>query len=158
MAMLASPETPVLADLVDGFRNWLAVSVVRLADKAIENGATPEAAQLLAENSALFSDGDTLHAFQALQSRLDRLTNSTASASSMDSSPKGAGMGLDCLTPRERDVARLVARGLTNKQIGAELVISHGTVMVHIKHILGRLGMSSRTQIAAWFAQQGELD
>jgi non-specific serine/threonine protein kinase len=48
--------------------------------------------------------------------------------------------------------------GLTNKQIGAELVISRGTVMVHIKHILGRLGMSSRTQIAAWFAQQAELE
>lgn len=50
-----------------------------------------------------------------------------------------------------------MAMGLTNKQIADQLIISPGTVMVHVKHILGRLGMSSRAQVAAWYAQQAEI-
>jgi non-specific serine/threonine protein kinase len=58
------------------------------------------------------------------------------------------------LTAREWEVARLVSEGLTNPQIGETLIISRGTVAVHVKHILARLGMTSRAQIAAWFAQR----
>jgi non-specific serine/threonine protein kinase len=58
------------------------------------------------------------------------------------------------LTSRERDVARLVARGFTNRRISDALVISHGTVTVHIKHILAKLNFDSRVQIAAWVTQQ----
>jgi non-specific serine/threonine protein kinase len=54
------------------------------------------------------------------------------------------------LTPREREVAALVAQGLTNRQIGAALVITEGTARLHVKHILHKLGFSSRAQIAAW--------
>lgn len=58
------------------------------------------------------------------------------------------------LTPRECEVAMLVARGLTNRQIATQLVISEETAAVHIKHILNKLGFASRAQIAAWFVQQ----
>jgi len=54
------------------------------------------------------------------------------------------------LGPREADVARLVADGLTNKQIGARLFISERTVDSHVRSILNKLGFSSRAQIAAW--------
>ncbi|GGV50568.1 LuxR family transcriptional regulator [Kitasatospora herbaricolor] len=54
------------------------------------------------------------------------------------------------LTRRERQVADLVAEGLSNKQIAADLVISQRTAEGHIEHILTKLGFSSRTQIAAW--------
>jgi DNA-binding CsgD family transcriptional regulator len=54
------------------------------------------------------------------------------------------------LTPRERDVAALVARGLTSRRIADELVITEGTAALHVKRILGKLGFSSRVQIAAW--------
>lgn len=54
------------------------------------------------------------------------------------------------LTPRETEVARLVARGMTNKDIAAELVISLRTAEGHIEHILSKLGFTSRAQIAAW--------
>ena len=57
------------------------------------------------------------------------------------------------LTPRELDVARRVARGLTNKQIAAELVIAEGTTDRHVGNILGKLGFSSRAQIAAWVVE-----
>ncbi|GAF49422.1 protein kinase domain-containing protein [Rhodococcus wratislaviensis] len=58
------------------------------------------------------------------------------------------------LTTRERQVADLVARGLTNKAIAARLVISQRTAQGHVEHILAKLGFSSRTQIAAWVTEQ----
>jgi PAS domain S-box-containing protein len=59
------------------------------------------------------------------------------------------------LTRRERQVAALLARGLTNKGIGAELVISPATVGVHIEHILSKLGLHSRAQAAVWAVNGG---
>ncbi len=56
------------------------------------------------------------------------------------------------LAKREADVARLVADGLTNKQIGARLFISERTVDSHVRSILNKLGVGSRAQIAAWVA------
>ena len=53
------------------------------------------------------------------------------------------------LTAREREVAGLVADGLTNKDIAARLVVSKRTVDAHLEHILGKLGYSSRVQVAA---------
>ncbi|MGW4123303.1 ATP-binding protein [Nocardia sp. NPDC004711] len=54
------------------------------------------------------------------------------------------------LTKRERQVADLVADGLTNKQIASRLVISQRTADAHVEHILTKLGFTSRAQIAAW--------
>ncbi len=59
------------------------------------------------------------------------------------------------LTPREREVAALLARGLTNRQIAAELVITEGTAANHVKHILARLDLDSRVQIASWAIEHG---
>jgi DNA-binding NarL/FixJ family response regulator len=56
------------------------------------------------------------------------------------------------LTGRERDVARLLAAGQSNRAIADTLVISEGTVEVHVKHILSKLGMRSRSQVATWAA------
>ena len=58
------------------------------------------------------------------------------------------------LTKREREVADLVAQGLTNKQIAAKLVISLRTAQGHVEHILTKLGFTSRTQIAAWVVEK----
>ncbi|HEV2241094.1 MAG TPA: LuxR C-terminal-related transcriptional regulator [Streptosporangiaceae bacterium] len=60
--------------------------------------------------------------------------------------------GTGPLGRREADVARLVADGLTNKQIGTRLFISERTVDSHVRSILNKLGFSSRAQIAAWMA------
>lgn len=64
--------------------------------------------------------------------------------------PAPAGTATSPLSRREADVARLVAEGLSNKQIGARLFISEHTVDSHVRNILGKLGFSSRAQIAAW--------
>ncbi|WP_232295381.1 AAA family ATPase [Parafrankia sp. EUN1f] len=58
--------------------------------------------------------------------------------------------GEEMLSPRERQVARLVAEGLTNRQIAARLVISERTAQNHVQHILTKLGFRARSQIAAW--------
>ncbi len=59
----------------------------------------------------------------------------------------------DQLTAREWEVARLVAHGCSNRQIAHELVVSDRTVDTHVSHILHKLGLSSRAQIAAWVVE-----
>ena len=59
------------------------------------------------------------------------------------------------LTGRELDVARLVALGMTNGEIAQQLYISRKTVSTHVSHILAKLGMRSRTEVAVWAADEG---
>ncbi|QSR24857.1 LuxR family transcriptional regulator [Nocardioides aromaticivorans] len=58
------------------------------------------------------------------------------------------------LTPREREVADLVAEGMSNKEIAAKLVISLRTAEGHVEKILSKLGFKTRAQIATWIAAQ----
>jgi predicted ATPase/DNA-binding CsgD family transcriptional regulator len=63
--------------------------------------------------------------------------------------------GVDRLSPREREVSRLIAHGLTNRQIARELAISEKTVASHVDHIMTKLDLRSRTRIAVWATQHG---
>jgi DNA-binding CsgD family transcriptional regulator len=58
------------------------------------------------------------------------------------------------LTRREQEVAHLVARGLTNRQIAQELSVSRNTANNHVARILRKLGLRSRAQIAAWVTER----
>jgi len=57
------------------------------------------------------------------------------------------------LTRRERQIAELVAAGLSNRDIAGRLVVSQRTAEGHVEHILTKLGFSSRAQIAAWVVE-----
>jgi predicted ATPase/DNA-binding CsgD family transcriptional regulator/Tfp pilus assembly protein PilF len=57
------------------------------------------------------------------------------------------------LTPREHEIVTLIARGLSNREIADELVISPATAARHVANILAKLGFSSRTQVASWAAR-----
>ncbi len=59
------------------------------------------------------------------------------------------------LTRREREIAGLIAEGLTSREIADRLVISVRTVETHTEHILAKLGVRSRVQVATWVSQQG---
>jgi predicted ATPase/DNA-binding CsgD family transcriptional regulator len=59
------------------------------------------------------------------------------------------------LTPREREVLRLVAQGRTNREIAATLFVSHRTASTHVANILGKLAVSSRTEATAWAVREG---
>jgi predicted ATPase/class 3 adenylate cyclase/DNA-binding NarL/FixJ family response regulator len=58
------------------------------------------------------------------------------------------------LTPREREVAELVAQGLTNRMIAARLYLSERTAQNHVQHILTKLDLSNRSQIAVWITSR----
>ena len=59
------------------------------------------------------------------------------------------------LTAREREVAALVAQGKSNREIATCLVLSERTTEVHVSNILGKLGFTTRVQIAAWSVEKG---
>jgi DNA-binding NarL/FixJ family response regulator len=62
------------------------------------------------------------------------------------------------LTPRELEIVRLLGAGKANKEIAGELAISERTARTHVSHILAKLDLSSRTQVALWAVRQGLVD
>jgi len=63
---------------------------------------------------------------------------------------------INLLTEREKQVLKLVASGLTNKMIARRLDIAEGTIKVHVKALLKKLGMRSRVEAAIWLTQNGK--
>jgi predicted ATPase/DNA-binding CsgD family transcriptional regulator len=71
-----------------------------------------------------------------------------------DSEPSAEAPQLSILTRREREVATLVARGLTNRQAAAHLLVAPRTIETHLEHIFAKLGVQTRAEVAAWAARQ----
>jgi DNA-binding CsgD family transcriptional regulator len=122
---------------------FLAPALTRATESA---AATLGPARFAAESEA----GRNLGRDAALRLALGQQAAGPAAGPGPAASPGPAAPGP--LGPREADVARLVADGLTNKQIGARLFISERTVDSHVRSILNKLGFRSRAQIAAWLA------
>jgi DNA-binding NarL/FixJ family response regulator len=61
----------------------------------------------------------------------------------------------DGLTAREREVAALIAQGLSNRALAEALVLSERTIAKHVENILSKLHFTSRAQIAAWAVEKG---
>ncbi len=61
----------------------------------------------------------------------------------------------EALSPREREIVRLIARGASNKEIGRELGIAETTVKIHVQHLLRKLGLNSRVQAAVYASEHG---
>jgi NarL family two-component system response regulator LiaR len=62
------------------------------------------------------------------------------------------------LTPREREVLILIARGRSNKRIALELGVAEKTVKTHVGHVLAKLGVTDRTQAALWAVRHGLVE
>ena len=89
-----------------------------------------------------------------LAEALDDSENTRRSIRSSQPDPGGAGS----LTSREKEVAGLLAQGLSNKAIAKSLVIAQRTAETHVANVLVKLGLTSRSQVAAWVAEQRGID
>jgi DNA-binding NarL/FixJ family response regulator len=67
-------------------------------------------------------------------------------------------VSVEALSPREHEVLQLMARGLKNKEIAAELIIGERTVKFHVSSILGKLGAGNRTEAVTMALQQGLIE
>jgi DNA-binding NarL/FixJ family response regulator len=148
-------------------RPQLAAKLLGAAEKLrVEVGASvnPMLASLLppAEESAIAALGASTFAVQFEAGR--RLSRDAAVRLALGESDAETTGGTstrvepDLLGKRETEVAGLVAEGLTNKQIAQQLFISDNTVDSHIRHILNKLGMNSRAQIASWLASRSSRE
>lgn len=99
-------------------------------------------------------DGGSLLNQEVVGKFLRRLA---ADAEHASVAPTAPGPSPDRLTPRELEVLRLIAAGLSNKEIGARLSVSVATVKTHLEHILQKLQVSDRTQAAVQAVTRGLL-
>ncbi len=142
----------VLAAFGPGYVYETARTQWRLAEALAEAGRRDEAA------SAWRAAAETAARLRAapLAAALDDLARRARLDAGHDSrnghAVRGATAGL---TDREREVLRLLSRGLSNREIGAELFITPKTASVHVSNILGKLGAASRTEAAAIAHREG---
>jgi predicted ATPase/DNA-binding CsgD family transcriptional regulator len=142
----------------------LAAQLLGAADaarKVIGGNIMPFLAPPLAQASELAVAALGAARFEAEFEAGRRLSRDTVIRLALGEPARAAATGRDDagslpLAKREADVARLVADGLTNKQIGTRLFISERTVDSHVRSILNKLGFSSRAQIAAWMASSDQ--
>jgi DNA-binding CsgD family transcriptional regulator len=146
-----SPEAwqKVLAEFGPGYVYETARTQWRLAEALAENGRRDEAVMVwrLATSTA-----ERLRA-APLCAALDGLARRARLGPARHGSP--APGGLAGLTEREREVLRLLARGLSNREIGTELFITPKTASVHVSNILAKLDAASRTEAAAIAHREG---
>jgi non-specific serine/threonine protein kinase len=167
---------PATADIGDRFA--VPVGLSALAGLAAKKGR-PRAALRLAGAAAAYEQVNQTYRPQKIRAELDAwlapvrkkvgtaaqklfeegrgLTLDAAIALGLDETsedPWRAGPSSD-LTRREREIAALVATGLTNREIAGKLYLSVRTVEVHVDHILTKLGFRTRTQLAAWIHEEG---
>jgi len=106
---------------------------------------------------AAWDEGTRLSAEAAVAYAL--AADETAGSATGVAAPAGPATGQDeealRLSPREREVAGLIARGLTSRQMAERMVVSEKTADSHADHIRAKLGLRSRTEIAAWAVAHG---
>jgi len=118
-----------------------------LAAEALEDAAgflpPPEATAALEEVARRYADADAVRSLQRVDERLGAL--GARPAPRAESRPVS---GWGSLTTAERRVVELAAEGLTNREIGGELFVSHRTVANHLAHVFDKLGIRSRVELA----------
>jgi DNA-binding NarL/FixJ family response regulator len=79
---------------------------------------------------------------------MERLMTSVPDSNNVEAQP--AAEELTQLPPRERDVLRLIGQGFTNREIATELHLAEGTVKTYVTHLLNRLSLRNRSQLAIY--------
>jgi DNA-binding CsgD family transcriptional regulator len=133
------------------FRPELALTHLRLAELLVEGEDDHAQSEALEHLDVAIPELQDMHMQPGLERGLALREKLTPAAA--QEPPRQ--LASDMLTAREREIAGLMADGLSNHDIAQRLVITEGTVEVHVKHILGKLGLRSRSQVAGWLARQG---
>jgi predicted ATPase/DNA-binding CsgD family transcriptional regulator len=131
-----------LRTMADGLLNSIGV-VCAPADQLADDRARLSVGKKRGPKTTTGGSGRQAQDLSQVVARALSLLQSDPAADETDRSPIP-------LTPREREVAALVANGLTNREIAAMLVIAERTADTHVSNLLGKLGMRTRSQIAAW--------
>jgi DNA-binding CsgD family transcriptional regulator len=124
-----------------GARPWAARAELAMAELLCRQGRASGQALDLAQRAAHTAGALGM---KVLRTRAQAVIDDIAAAK-----------GLVPLSKREREVAALVAQGLTNREIARTLFLSERTAENHVQHILTKLGFGSRAQIAAWAVSEG---
>jgi pimeloyl-ACP methyl ester carboxylesterase/DNA-binding CsgD family transcriptional regulator/class 3 adenylate cyclase len=161
-AGLHTGEVALVGDDVAGVAVFLAVRIAALAE-AGEILVSNTVRDLVADSGlALNAVGDQVFPNLPGSWRLYRLSVGAQDDSTLavcrSVSESDMPRPLAILSSRERELAKLLALGLSNRQIADELVISVATVERHVANILTKLGYRSRAQVAAWAVEQGLLE
>jgi DNA-binding CsgD family transcriptional regulator len=119
-----------------GARPFLALSRLGLAQALVATGTFAEARTLATQAASEFRALNLPLRLAAADRLLQRISVEERAA--------------DPLSPRESEVVELIAQALTNRQIATRLVLSERTVETHVRSVLAKLGLRSRTEIAAW--------
>ena len=138
-----------LAGAADAFRAANEFSMPAPMQEIVDRWLGPARAKAGRTAGRLVAEGRQLSPEEALRLALANEPDDTA--------PPGPQGSRPTLTRRETEVAALAARGLTNRDIAAQLFLSVRTVEVHVDHILTKLGFRTRTQLAAWAYEEGLL-
>jgi DNA-binding CsgD family transcriptional regulator len=134
-----------------GLPPWPGARRERLLDTARGHLGSPAIERLWAQGLATNTEAAVALALQDPSAPGDPAPGPAV----LEGPPAGAtGPSLGSLTPREREVVALIARGCSNRTIAEELVISPATAARHVANILAKLGFTSRTQVAWWAADQ----
>jgi two-component system, NarL family, nitrate/nitrite response regulator NarL len=149
----AAPKARILMLTVSENEDDLAAALQAGADGYLLK--TVESDQLC---DAIFKvlDGESVVSPEMMTKLVSVARNRPASDSAtapLQASPRGSS-GLNLLSPREREILQLIARGNSNKLIARELDIAETTVKIHVQHILRKLKLSSRVQAAVYATNQ----
>jgi predicted ATPase/DNA-binding CsgD family transcriptional regulator len=135
-----------LAGAADAYRDANEFSMPGPMEEIVDRWLVPTRARAGQAAGRLLAEGRKLTPEQAVRLVLANEPD--------DTPPPGS---RHTLTRRETEVAALAARGLTNRDIAAQLFLSVRTVEVHVDHVLTKLGFRTRTQLAAWAHEEGLL-
>ncbi|HZO25026.1 MAG TPA: LuxR C-terminal-related transcriptional regulator [Chloroflexota bacterium] len=147
-----------LFSAIDAFRHQHRLGPLHNMDRELDR-ALPMLRHGLGEQefAQAWAEGQTM-TFEQIVTYALEITRDAAPAEPMQGAEAGApppDPHLAQLTPREREIAVLIARGRSNRQIAAELTLTRRTVETHVHNILGKLELTSRSQLAIWAIEHG---
>ena len=151
----AAPATRILMLTVSENENDLSAALQAGADgyllKTVESDQLADTIVKVVEGESVISPEMLTKLVSVFRSRpATAPVGAPASAPAPLEPPREAAPSADLLSPREREILLLIARGDSNKLIARELDIAETTVKIHVQHILRKLGLSSRVQAAVY--------